>query len=263
MNPPAGPPPARNSVPGTRPEGSQGERDAAARVREMFGRIASRYDFLNHLLSFSVDRLWRRRTARRFRHILARPGARVLDLCCGTGDLALALARVGSEESGKQGASVIGADFVHQMLVRARRKSLPSAPPLYVEADALSLPFADSSFDLVSAAFGFRNLANYRHGLEEIRRVLRPGGEVGILEFSEPRGALIGFLYPFYFTQILPRVGRAVSGNAEAYTYLPSSVAKFPLEEELVQLMRAAGFDEVAYQSWTAGIVALHTARRA
>jgi len=262
MSAPVDSPPARNSVPGTRPQGAQDEPQAAARVREMFGRIAPRYDFLNHLLSFSLDRVWRRRTARRFRHILSRPGARVLDLCCGTGDLALALARARSEESGKQGTVVLGADFVHEMLVHARRKGPSRTAVHYLEADALSLPFADASFDLVTAAFGFRNLANYRHGLEEIRRVLRPGGEVGILEFSEPRGALIGPLYRFYFTKILPRVAGAISSNAEAYSYLPSSVAKFPIEKELAGLMGAVGFDAVSYQLWTGGIVALHTARR-
>jgi demethylmenaquinone methyltransferase/2-methoxy-6-polyprenyl-1,4-benzoquinol methylase len=258
MSAPVDYPSTRNSVPGARPEGAEDEREAAAHVREMFGRIVPRYDFLNHLLSFSLDRVWRRRTAHRFRHVLVRRGARVLDLCCGTGDLAVALRR----KAGPSGARILGADFVHEMLVHARRKALPRAAALYVEADALSLPFADASFDLVTAAFGFRNLANYRRGLEEIRRVLRPGGEVGILEFSEPRGALIGPLYRFYFTQILPRVGGAISGNAEAYFYLPSSVVKFPLEEELVELMRVVGFDDAAYQSWTGGIVALHTARR-
>jgi demethylmenaquinone methyltransferase/2-methoxy-6-polyprenyl-1,4-benzoquinol methylase len=291
-------PPERNAAPGTRPAGAQDEREAAARVQEMFSRIAPRYDFLNHFLSLSFDRVWRRRAAREFRRILGRPEARVLDVCCGTGDLALALARVATEEARKQGsreagkssgATIVGADFVHVMLVRAREKSFlgrggiypedvgsrdigPSArneasapeakPPIYVEADALSLPFADASFDLVTAAFGFRNLANYRSGLEEVHRVLRPGGEVGILEFSEPQGALLGPLYRFYFTRILPRIGGAISGSGAAYSYLPSSVMKFPVEQELAALMQEAGFTGVTYRKWTRGIVALHTARR-
>jgi len=252
------PAPARNSASGTRPEGAQGEREAAARVREMFGRIAPRYDFLNHLLSFSFDRVWRRRTALRFRHILARPEARVLDLCCGTGDLALALNR----EAGKRGAQIFGADFVHEMVLRARQKSELQSSALYLEADALTLPFADDSFELVTAAFGFRNLTNYRRGLEEIHRVLRPGGEVGILEFSKPPGSFFGALYRLYFTQILPRVGGAVSGSAEAYAYLPSSVSRFPLGDELAGLMREVGFADVSFETWTGGIVALHTARK-
>ena len=253
------PAPARNSAPGTRPEGVQDEREAAARVREMFGRIAPRYDFLNHLLSLSFDRRWRRRTALRFRHILTRPDARVLDLCCGTGDLALALGR----EAGKSGAQIFGADFVHEMLVRAQHKSEAQASTLYLEADALTLPFADASFDLVTAAFGFRNLANYCRGLEEIGRVLRPSGEVGILEFSKPPRSFFGALYRVYFTQILPRVGGAVSGSADAYAYLPSSVSRFPLGDDLAGLMRDVGFADVSFETWTGGIVTLHTARKA
>jgi demethylmenaquinone methyltransferase/2-methoxy-6-polyprenyl-1,4-benzoquinol methylase len=252
-------PPAHPPVPGTRPEGARDEREAAARVREMFARIAPRYDLLNHLLSLSFDRLWRGRAARRFRHVLARQEARVLDLCCGTGDLALALRR----EAGRSGAQIFGADFVHAMLARARAKSARDARMNYVEADALALPFADASFDLVTAAFGFRNLANYRRGLEEIRRVLRPGGEVGILEFSKPPGSFFGALYRMYFTQVLPRVGGAVSGSGEAYSYLPRSVAKFPIGEQLSEEMRAARFSDVSFVNWTGGIVALHTARRA
>ncbi len=225
----------------------------------MFARIAPRYDFLNHLLSFELDRMWRRRVVRRFRHILARTDARALDLCCGTGDLALALERAGQ-------AAVFGADFAHPMLVRAREKAgrpnRRASPGAYAEADALQLPFADNSFDLVAVAFGFRNLANYERGLREIRRVLQPRGEVGILEFAEPRGAVLGSLYRFYFTRIVPRLGGAISGSAAAYSYLPRSVAAFPRPEELAAMMAQAGFADVRFELWTIGSVALHTARR-
>jgi demethylmenaquinone methyltransferase/2-methoxy-6-polyprenyl-1,4-benzoquinol methylase len=252
-SPPAGHP---SPLPGTRPEGARDESEAAARVREMFSRIAPRYDLLNHLLSFSFDRVWRRRTAKRFRHMLAREDARVLDLCCGTGDLAMALAREGK-------ASVWGSDFAHPMLVRARNKASAWASLRYLEADALQMPFPDSSFDLVTAAFGFRNLANYERGLQEILRLLKPGGEVGILEFSAPQGFLFGTLYRFYFTRILPLVGGAVSRDHATYAYLPRSVGKFPGPDELRAQMERAGFTNARYELWTAGIVALHSARRA
>jgi len=247
----------------------------------MFSRIAPRYDFLNHLLSLRLDRLWRRRVARRFSHILARPDALGLDLCCGTGDLALALRAVGP-------ARVFGTDFAHPMLVRAQDKTCAgserrgfrptkagretertpacegtrTSTPIFLEADALALPFACASFDLVTAAFGFRNLANYERGLQEIYRVLRPGGEVGLLDFAEPRGAFLGPLYRFYFTKILPPLGGAISGSFSAYSYLPNSVAKFPLADELAAMMLRVGFADVRFERWTGGIVTLHIARR-
>lgn len=247
--------PSQSPLPGTRPEGTRNEQEAAARVREMFSRIAPRYDFLNHLLSASLDRVWRRRTARRFRHILARPDARVLDLCCGTGDLAFALGRAGR-------ARVCGSDFAHPMLVCAlqKQKGVPGNTA-FVEADALNMPFPDGSCDLVTAAFGFRNLANYDAGLREIYRLLKPGGEVGILEFSEPRGPIFGPVYRFYFTKVLPRIGGAIS-RSQAYSYLPSSVMKFPSPEDLRSQMERTGFLEATYEVWTGGIVALHRARR-
>ena len=248
----------QRGLPGTRPEGVQDEKEAAAHVREMFGRIAPRYDLLNHLLSLDIDKLWRRRVAQRFRAVLRDPKTKVLDLCCGTGDLAFAFRR---EAPG--GAEIIGADFVPEMLVRARAKSAASAAKIeFVEADALSLPFGDAGFDLVSCAFGFRNLANYERGLQEILHVLKPGGAVAILEFAEPRGKIFGALYRFYFRHVLPRLGGLISGNAQAYSYLPSSVRKFPDPRELEIKFAQAGFVGVQYERWTGGIVTLHTGRK-
>jgi demethylmenaquinone methyltransferase/2-methoxy-6-polyprenyl-1,4-benzoquinol methylase len=225
----------------------------------MFSRIAPRYDFLNHFLSLSLDRVWRRRAARRFRHILSRAEARVLDLCCGTGDLAFALARLAqrSAAKGRKGARVWGSDFAHPMLQLARRKGRVAEEVEFLEADALQLPFADSSFDLVTAAFGFRNLVNYDAGLNEIRRVLRPGGEVGILDFAAPQVWPFVQLYRLYFTCVLPRVGGAISGNSTAYRYLPDSVSKFPDAAALTERLLQAGFREASYEFWTLGIVAL------
>jgi demethylmenaquinone methyltransferase/2-methoxy-6-polyprenyl-1,4-benzoquinol methylase len=229
----------------------------------MFGRIAPRYDLLNHLLSMRFDVMWRKRLARRLAHILARPKARVLDVCCGTGDLALALANAPTDSAASEPASLVGCDFAHPMLMRATEKATRSTRRQlqYVEADALSLPFADASFDLVTTAFGFRNLANYAAGLAELRRILAPGGSLAILEFAEPRGVLFRNLFRFYFHRVLPAIGAVVSGNAQAYSYLPESVARFPNPDEVATLMERIGFCEVTFESWTAGIVTLHTGR--
>jgi demethylmenaquinone methyltransferase / 2-methoxy-6-polyprenyl-1,4-benzoquinol methylase len=244
-----------NGVPGTRPEGVRDETEAAAHVREMFGRIAPRYDLLNHLLSLDVDKVWRRRVAKRFRATLQNPAARVLDLCCGTGDLALAF-----RGEAPQGAEIVGSDFVTEMLVRARAKAAVAGLHVtFVEADALAIPFADASFDLVSCSFGFRNLANYERGLIEIFRVLKRGGTAAILEFAEPSGKLFGSIYRFYFRRVLPLVGGMISGSASAYTYLPSSVSKFPSPEALRAQFERAGFSDVRFERWTGGIVTLHT----
>lgn len=249
----------RVAVRGTQPEGSRDERDAAARVREMFSRIAPRYDFLNHFLSASFDRLWRAKAASRFSAVLARRDARVLDLCCGTGDLAFALAKKAAGLSGSAHSRFFGADFSLPMLDLAGKKNArANAGVTFLGADALGLPFADGSFDLVATAFGFRNLANYESGLREIHRVLRPGGEVGILEFCEPRSGVLAALFRFYFTRILPRIGGAISGSGEAYSYLPGSVQKFPHPDTLKDWMEQAGFNEVSYERWTFGAVALH-----
>jgi len=246
-------------APGTRPEGVRDEREAAERVQEMFARIAPRYDFLNHLLSFSLDYVWRRRTADRFKQILERPEARILDLCCGTGDLAFALDRM----RGATAAPIFGADFVEGMLARARGKAASGGrSAVFVASDALNLPFPDASFDLVTSAFGFRNLANYERGLREIARVLKPGGEVGILEFSEPGSGALAGVFRFYFRQILPRVGGAISGSGEAYSYLPASVAKFPSPPELAQLMVTCGFGDTGFESWNFGSVVLHRGKK-
>ncbi len=249
---------SESGVPGTRPEGIQDEREAAAHVREMFGRIAPRYDLLNHLLSLDIDKVWRRRVAKRFSAILHNPSARVLDLCCGTGDLALAF-----RKEAAVGAEIVGSDFVPEMLVRARTKAAASGAGIsFVEADALALPFGDASFDLVACSFGFRNLANYKRGLLEIFRVLKPGGVAAILEFGEPPGKISGSLYRFYFRRVLPRLGGLISGNGAAYTYLPNSVARFPSPEVLQAQFERAGYVDVSFVRWTGGIVTLHSAQK-
>ncbi len=239
---------------GAAPEGAQDRQQAAAAVREMFTSIAPRYDLLNHLLSFNVDRLWWRRAARAFRHIVNRDEARVLDVCCGTGDMAFALAKAGSR------ARIYGADFSHAMLVRARAKSAGKRLD-WMEADALRLPFADVSLNLVTSAFGFRNLADYNAGLREIFRVLRSGGELGILDFGEPKG-LIGKIYRVYFKHVLPAIGTMISGVRGPYAYLPASVARFPAPEEMLERVRAAGFVDESWTPYTFGISGLYRARK-
>ena len=256
-------------VVGAAPEGAR-DPDAAARaVRQMFTSIAPRYDLLNHVLSFNVDRLWWRRTARSFAEILAQPDSRVLDLCCGTGDMTFALrTQAGNSTPQVLSPQIWGADFSHAMLQRARLKSLAkvsqnggSAVPQWIEADALCLPFPDQHFSLVTSAFGFRNLADYDAGLREIARVLRPGGECGILDFSEPKGA-IGHLYRFYFKQVLPRVGTLLSGVRGPYAYLPNSVERFPEPQEMLARMRRAGFREATWTPYTFGIAGLYRGKK-
>ncbi|HWR37038.1 MAG TPA: ubiquinone/menaquinone biosynthesis methyltransferase [Clostridia bacterium] len=241
---------------GARPAGAQDSQAASAAVREMFSTIAPRYDMLNHVLSMNVDRLWWWRTARRFRGILSRRDARVLDLCCGTGDMAFAL----HKKAGSTGAAIYGADFAHPMLQRALHKGR-SKPLRWLEADALRLPFGDARFDLITSAFGFRNLADYDAGLREICRVLRDDGEVGILDFGEPKG-LLGKVYRMYFKQVLPAIGTVLSGVGGPYAYLPASVERFPEPEEMLQRMRAAGFSKVGYTPYTFGIAGLYWGRK-
>ena len=242
----------KSTVVGAAPEGASDQQSAARAVREMFTSIAPRYDLLNHVLSFNIDRMWWRRTARTFRHILARPDASVLDLCCGTGDMTLALLR----HRPKNGLPVVAADFAHQMLVRGAAKIVPRGA-IPVEADALHLPLLSNSIDLLTTAFGFRNLANYRAGLEEFYRTLKPGGELGILDFSEP-GGLMGKLYAFYFRRVLPTVGSLISGVSGPYRYLPSSVQRFPAPPELLQTMESVGFAQVTWTPYSFGIAGLY-----
>ncbi|MBZ5673030.1 MAG: bifunctional demethylmenaquinone methyltransferase/2-methoxy-6-polyprenyl-1,4-benzoquinol methylase UbiE [Acidobacteriia bacterium] len=243
---------------GTTPQGATSEQAASQWVRGMFGRIAPRYDLLNHLLSFNLDKRWRARTVARVSEVLDRPDAQVLDLCCGTGDVALAL-------ESRAGRSVLASDFCHPMLVEARRKiearhkseARGFRTPVF-EADALALPLAGDSLDLITVAFGFRNLANYQNGLEEMLRVLKPGGVAAILEFSQPTNSAFRALYGFFSTRVLPRIGGLVSGSPEAYSYLPESIRKFPGAEQLAQEMRRAGFSRVEFERMTGGAVALH-----
>jgi len=239
----------KSNVIGAAPEGTSDAQSAGRAVREMFTSIAPRYDPLNHVLSLNVDRLWWRRTARSFASILTRRDACVLDLCCGTGDMTLALRRVGP-------AKILGADFSHAMLQRAHEKSAGTSL-CWVEADALRLPFPDGHFDLITTAFGFRNLADYDAGLREMIRVLRPGGECGILDFAEPRG-VTGKLYRVYFKHVLPAVGTLISGVRGPYAYLPASVERFPEPPEMVERMRQAGFREASWTPYTFGIAGLY-----
>ena len=254
----------RKLVVGAAPKGASDAGSAARAVREMFTSIAPRYDLLNHVLSCNVDRLWWRRAARSFAHILAQPDSRVLDLCCGTGDMTFALRK----QAGNCKPQILGADFSHAMLQRARSKSLDkvsqngrSVTPHWIEADALCLPFPDQTFSLVTSAFVFRNLADYDAGLREIARVLRPGGECGILDFSEPKG-LIGHLYRFYFKRVLPRVGTMISGVRGPYAYLPNSVERFPAPQEMVARMYRAGFRDASWTPYTFGIAGLYRGRK-
>jgi len=223
----------------------------------MFDRIAPRYDLLNHVLSGSVDRTWWWRTARRFRHILERPDAKVLDICCGTGDMTRALLRW--RPAG--GEPVIAADFSQEMLARARQK-LAGRRAEVIEADALRLPMADESLDLITTAFGFRNLVNYQAGLVEFYRALAPGGELGILDCSKP-GGVMGKLYALYFRRVLPAVGSWISGDLGAYGYLPDSVERFPAPPVVLDMMRSAGFVEVSWTPYSFGIAGLWRGKKA
>jgi demethylmenaquinone methyltransferase/2-methoxy-6-polyprenyl-1,4-benzoquinol methylase len=240
------------SATGAQPTGTSDEQSSAAAVRQMFDSIAPRYDLLNHVLSCNIDRLWWSRTARRFQNILGRPEASVLDICCGTGDMTLALLRRRPHTA----KPILAADFSHAMLDRATEK-LRNHNASVLEADALHLPLPDGNLDLITTAFGFRNLANYHAGLREFHRVLRPGGELGILDFSEP-GGVIGKFYAFYFRRVLPAVGARLSGIGGAYRYLPTSVHRFPPPPEMIALMEKTGFAEVSWTPYTFGIAGLY-----
>src|SRR5258706_9039907 len=226
-------------------------------VKEMFSGIAERYDLLNHVLSLNVDRRWRRIVANELRDVLAREDATILDVACGTGDLSLELNK-------NSKAKIIGTDFCRPMLDVASAKTLAANARIpYLEADAMTLPFADDSFDAVTIAFGLRNLPNFENGLKELNRVLKPGGALAILECSHP--PLPGFrqLYRFYFSKVLPMIGGIVSGSRGAYKYLPDSVANFLNQKKLAELMRATGFEAVEYRYLTGGIAALHSGVKA
>jgi demethylmenaquinone methyltransferase/2-methoxy-6-polyprenyl-1,4-benzoquinol methylase len=230
---------------------------AAQSVQSMFNAIAGRYDLLNHVLSAGIDHLWWWRAARSVRAILARPEAIVADLCCGTGDMTLALLR--RRPSTPSTEPLLAVDFSHEMLSRGNDK-FRNKNVIALEADALHLPLPTNSADLISAAFGFRNLADYGEGLTELFRALRPGGEIAILECNQPEG-LVGALYNLYFKKILPRIGALVS-DGEAYSYLPASVERFPRPPRMLELIRQAGFVDGRWTSYTFGVAGLYQARK-
>jgi demethylmenaquinone methyltransferase/2-methoxy-6-polyprenyl-1,4-benzoquinol methylase len=222
-----------------------------ASVRAMFARISGRYDLLNHLLSLGIDRSWRRKTVDAAGNV---EGRVVVDACCGTGDLSAAFAR--------RGAHVIGVDFTPEMLrhagpkiVRLRRRAV------FAHGDALALPLRSACADVTSVAFGIRNLSDARAGLAEMARVTKPGGRVLVLEFTTPRGALLGRAYRLYFTRILPAVGRLVSRDEEAYMYLPRSVQAWQGPEQLQRDLEAVGLVECGFRTMTRGIACLHWGR--
>lgn len=229
--------------------------DKARQVQAMFDGIAPRYDFLNHFLSLGTDWYWRHAAVCRFRRLLPGGPVRLLDLCCGTGDMALAAARIGP---------VIGCDFSQPMLrhgqVKLRRHH--GRTVRLVCGDALALPFGDATFDGATVAFGVRNFADRAAGLAELRRVLRPGGILGVLEFSHPRLPLFRQLFLLYFHRVLPALGRWISGRGGAYRYLPESVRDFPAPAEFEDQLRQAGFIEVGCVRYTFGVAALHFGRR-
>ncbi len=232
---------------------------SSARVRQVFGEIAGRYDLLNHLLSLGIDLSWRRRTVR-----LVPPepeGGPILDVCTGTGDLALAYWK-----SGGPTARVVGTDFCHPMLVLANQKGRRAGAQKqisWLEADTQQLPFGDDLFQIVCVAFGLRNVSDMDCGLREMARVCRPGGRVAVLEFSMPTLWPLGPLYGWYFRRVLPRIGQALARNRQsAYNYLPASVSQFPQGEELAVRMRAAGLAEVEYHRFTLGIATLYVGRK-
>jgi len=250
--------PEHQPTTGARPIGTTTDQDAAANVQQMFDTIAPKYDLLNHVLSVGIDRWWWSRAARSFRPILQRPEAVALDLCCGTGDMTLSLLR--HRPKGGNEAPILAVDFSHQMLSRGAEKFAPHNI-IPIEADALHLPIADNSIDLITSAFGFRNLSNYEAGLAELHRILRPGGQIGILDFNQPTG-LTGALYNLYFKQILPRFGGLISGDPAAYTYLPDSVARFPNPPRMIELIRQAGFTNATWTSYTFGTAGLYRATK-
>ncbi len=236
--------------------GAKDESSAAQAVQQMFNSIAPRYDLLNHVLSVNVDRLWWNRTARRFRTILANPDAAILDICCGTGDMTMALLK----HRPTNARPIVAADFARAMLSRGAQK-FNGRGAVALEADALHLPLRSNSLDLIVTAFGFRNLANYEAGLREFHRVLKPGGQLGILDFSEP-GGLIGKAYAVYFRRVLPAIGRMICGKDGPYNYLPTSVGSFPPPRAMLALMGETGYTHCDWRPYTFGIAGLYSAER-
>ncbi len=232
------------------------------RIRRMFGAIAPRYDRMNRLMTFGLDRRWRNRTVC---SVPTDPAEPVLDVCCGTGDLALAWARrLGPD------ARVVGSDFTHPMLVRAREKagigegsSPRTGRVVYLGADTLKLPCPDDRFQVVSVAFGIRNVGDTVGGLAEMTRVCRPGGHVVVLETSVPRLPVVGGLFRFYFNHVVPLIGRWVAPDPDAaYSYLPASTAEFPQGESFAELMRSVGLEEIKIRRLTLGSVTLYVGRK-
>jgi demethylmenaquinone methyltransferase/2-methoxy-6-polyprenyl-1,4-benzoquinol methylase len=284
--------PQLDPTPGARPAGTTSPDEAAQNIQQMFSTIAPTYDRANHILSVGLDRTWWNRTARTLSPILQRPESVVLDLCCGTGDLTLALDKYRPEPQHRvpQGlkpatysepigtaeavplskatlfadseipAPILALDFSHTMLTLGAKK-FAGRNIVSIEADALHLPLADASVDLVTSAFGFRNLTSYPDGLTELHRVLRPGGQIAILECNQP-GGLVGWLYSAYFHHILPRLGGLISGAPRAYAYLPDSVERFPRPPQMKALITAAGFIDPTWTSYTLGTAGLYRATK-
>jgi demethylmenaquinone methyltransferase/2-methoxy-6-polyprenyl-1,4-benzoquinol methylase len=214
----------------------------APEVRTMFDRIAPVYDLMNRVMTVGLDQHWRRETVK----AVVRPGDRVLDACCGTGDLAVAALKAGARE-------VVGLDFSPRMLERARAKQRSVT---WLEGDVMDMPFEDGEFDSATVGFGVRNVADLAKALAELRRVLHSGGRLGILEITTPTGVLAPF-YRLWFDRVVPLLGKLVKGGS-AYTYLPASVRRFPIPDELAAMLRDAGFEDVRYRTFAGGIVALH-----
>lgn len=232
------------------------EQAHAKAVREMFGGIAGKYDFLNHFLSLNTDKRWRRLVRRKLEKELNDANALILDVACGTGDLSVELQQ---HSKGK----VIGTDFCRPMLAVAAQKNPKNKLNIpYLEGDGMNLAFADETFDAVTVAFGLRNFSNWQDGLKELRRVTKKGGKLAILEFSTP--IIPGFkqIFNLYFTQVLPRIGGAVSGSHGAYEYLPNSVMRFPDQKGLAKMMNEVGFENVEFKNLTGGIAAIHVGER-
>lgn len=229
-----------------------GELEHAKAVKEMFSGIATKYDFLNHFLSVNIDKRWRKKVSASLKEILDNPNATVLDVACGTGDLALELKLAGK-------AKVIGTDFCRPMLAIAKDKTDKQTEQIpYLEADGMNLSFEDNSFEAATIAFGLRNFSNWEDGLIELHRILKKDGKLAILEFSSPIVPGFRQVFNFYFANVLPRIGGVVSGSRGAYEYLPDSVSKFPDQKKLAEMMRQIGFSNVEYKNLTGGIAAIH-----